>query len=185
VTRIIIRGMPVRAAYIAALRKQLPSAELCIDRTRNGMDTFVAAMRMAGDDPAVHMEDDVVLCHDFVTRLEVEIAARPDNVVQFFSMRKEDETVGSRFDNRFMMTQCFYLPAGLSRAVAEFYPGWPRLAKDPTGFDLMLGEFLQSQHMKYWIVIPNLVDHLPLKSLISKGRSTKRQSKTFGKEAAA
>lgn len=177
--RIIIRAVRERAEFIAYLQRELPSAEWCFDERRDAMDTFLRALNMAGDDPVVHMEEDVILCKGFLEKLEREIAARPENVVQFFSMRKADLEIGSRWDNNFLAALCFYLPAGYSRQILSFYDVWPRKAEHPTGLDLTVCDWLKARKEKYWIHVPNLVDHRIAKSAINPKRSTKRQSLTF------
>lgn len=177
--RIIIRAVRERAEFIAYLQRELPSAEWCFDERRDAMDTFLRALNMAGDDPVVHMEEDVILCKGFLEKLEREIAARPENVVQFFSMRKADLEIGSRWDNNFLMGQCFYLPRGVSRAIYDFHTLWPGKTIHPTGLDNMVSDWLKSRKEKYWIHVPSLVDHRVTKSAINPKRSTKRQSLTF------
>jgi hypothetical protein len=77
------------------------------------------------------------------------------------------------------MAQCFYLPAGYSALIADFKQYWSEFDAHPTGVDLMVNDFLRLRKEKYWIHIPNLVDHRVAKSLIDPRRSSKRQSKTF------
>ena len=180
-TRIIVRAVRDRIGYIEYLQENLPEAEFCFDTDRNAMHTFLSALKMAGDEPVVHMEEDVLIAPNFKSRLEAAIAERPDTVIQFFSMRKADLEVGSRMDGNFLMGQCFYLPAGYSRKILEFYPTWEDLPKHPTGLDTMVGAFLKKRKEKYWIHIPNLVDHRIGASAIDPRRSSKRISKTFTK----
>jgi len=178
-TRIIIRAVRDRTEFIVYLQSRLPQAEWCFDKTRNAMDTFLSAMEMAGDEPAVHMEEDVILTRGFVEKLEAAIAERPHEVIQFFSMRKADLTIGSRYDGNFMMNQCFYLPAGMSRKLLEFRPEWKQADKHPTGFDILMADYFKSVRLKYWLHVPSLVEHRVCKSMIDPRRSSKRQSLTF------
>lgn len=178
-TRIIIRAVRERQSYVDYLQENIPDAEVCWDKTRNAMDTFLSALTMSGNDPIVHMEEDAFLATDFRTRLEAEIARQPDKVIQFFSMRKGDLEVGSRWDNSFLMGQCFYLPAGYSKLILDFYSVWEERDLHPTGLDTMVGHFLRKRKEKYWIHVPNLVDHRVGKSQIDPRRSSKRISKTF------
>jgi hypothetical protein len=180
-TQIIIRAMPERSDEIAYLSAELPQAVWCIDKTCNAMDTFLDAMRLAGEQPAVHMEEDIVLTRNFQQKLDAAIAERPNDVIQFFSMRKADLTIGSRYDpgSRFMMNQCFYFPAGISKQVLEYAPLWERRREHPTGTDIMIADYLRNHKMQYWIHVPSLVQHKQLVSLIDSRRSKKRQSLTF------
>lgn len=178
-TPIIIRAVPDRAEYIAYLRKHLPMAVWCFDKTRNAMDTFLSAMEMAGEGAAVHMEEDILLSEDFADGLAAGIAGHPASVVQFFSMRSADETAGSRWDRNFCMNQCFYLPAGYSKFIAEYYPEWPKRQEHPTGYDILINDWLRTRREAYWLHVPSLVQHRVCRSVISPRRSSKRQSKTF------
>lgn len=179
-TRIIIRAIKERKAYLDYLVDELPEAEIVYDQTRNAMDTFFDALTLAGKDAAVHLEDDVVLADNFVLRLESAIKQRPESVIQFFSMRKADLTIGSRWDSNFLMAQCFYMPAGMAQDVLAYAKDWPGYSDHPTGLDTLFSDFLKSRKIKYWIHIPNLVDHRVGKSAIDPRRSSKRVSKTFG-----
>lgn len=178
-TRIIIRAVPERAEFIAYLKERLPSAEWCMDQKRNAMDTFLRALEMAGDDPVVHMEEDVILCDSFVSDLEAAIAKRPTKVIQFFSMRGKDLTIGSRLDRNFLAACCFYLPASYSKNIHAYYDRWPHLSVHPTGLDLMVADWLKSRKEDYWINVPSIVDHRKAKSAINPRRSSARQSLTF------
>ena len=134
---------------------------------------------MAGDDPCVHMEEDVILTQDFKAKIEAAIAERPHEAIQFFSMRKADVEVGSRYDNTFTGNLCFYLPAGYSRYVRDYHNEWPDRLVDLNGYDLMMRAWLKSRKERYWVHIPSLVEHRVAKSVIDPRRSSKRQSFTF------
>lgn len=179
-TKIIIRAIPdKRVEYVEYLERFIPDAVMCYDQTRNAMDTFLSGMRMAEGLPAVHMEDDVILTKGFREKLEAAIEEKPDTLIQFFSMRKKDHTEGSRLDRSFTMNQCHYHPAGYSEAIADFYDIWPGKEEHPTGYDLLIRDWLKSRREPYWIHCPNLVDHRVCKSEIDPRRSSKRQSYTF------
>lgn len=176
---IIIRAIKDRKDYIEYLHTNLPYANWCFDQKHDAMDTFLRAMRLAGEKPTIHMEEDVLLTRDFMTKILTVISEHPNEVIQFFSMRKDDLTVGSRYDRNYMMNQCFYLPAGYSRIIADYYNIWEGKKEHPTGTDTMISDFLKSRKEKYWLHVPSLVQHRECVSMIDKRRSSKRQSKTF------
>lgn len=161
----------------------IPTLEIARDRIHNAMDTFKLSLEMAGDDPCVHLEDDIILCDDFVRRVEAEIAKRPNDVIQFFSMRKDDLTVGSRYirGGAFCMNQCYYIPPGMGTKLLAYMDVWDRYDEHPTGYDILMADFFKLNGIKYWNVCPNLVDHKVAKSRINARRSSKRQSFTFEK----
>lgn len=177
--RLIIRAVPERADCIAYLRRHLPYAEWCFDERRDAWDTFIRALRMAGEDPAVHLEEDILLTRQFRAELDTAIAEYPFAVQQFFSMRKADVTHGTRWDRNYLMNQCFYLPPTYSRQVADYAATWPRRAEHPTGTDTMLNDFLKHRKEGYLLRVPSLVQHREIKSAINARRSSKRQSLTF------
>lgn len=163
--------------------RQIPDLILCRDATHNAMDTFRMSLAMIGDAPAVNLEDDIILCDNFRERILAEIAKRPDDVIQFFSMRKDDLTIGSRYIRgaAFCMNQCFYLPPKMSAELLEYMDVWQGYEQNPTAYDYLMSDYFKLHKIKYWNVCPNLVDHKCAKSRINPCRSTKRQSLTFKK----
>ena len=182
--RAIIRAVPWdpgRMQNALTLARQI-RAEVVWDRAHECYATFRDGLRAAGDDPAIHLEDDVLPTRDWRVKAEAAISERPDDVIQFFSMRKADREVGSRYEpgRTFMMTQCFYLPAGVSRELAEYAWSWSGRAEHPGGYDMAVAAFLSERRMRYWISVPSLVQHMPWKSVISTRHDRgHRQSKTF------
>lgn len=187
-TQVIVRSTPPRAHIVESLKAQIPELIVCEDANflhptmsgdEKGHRNFLAALRISGLRPTIHMEDDIALCSNWRQRVEAEIEPRQFDVIQFFSMRKADLTLGSRYDNHFCMTQCFYLPGGVGAGLLEYEPTWTKQNPDEWAYDLMLGDYLRSRKEKYWIVVPSLVNHLPIKSVTNPRRSSKRQSLTF------
>lgn len=179
--RIIVKAVPSRMEMIEYLRKNLPQAEFCMDQKQDAFDTFLRSLEMAGDEPAIHMEEDVILTKGFYEKVHRAISQKPFNLIQFFSMRKKDLTEGSRWDNNFLMNQCFYAPPTYSRQMRQFYDVWAvkNLKDHPNGTDQMVCDYLKAKKEKYWIHCPSLVDHRIAKSAIDPRRSSKRQSLTF------
>ncbi len=93
--RYIIRAMSKRQPYIDYLKYHLPDGEYLIDISDNAMDTFLHALGVAGIDATVHMEEDCILTRNFQEKIETAIAARPGDVINFFSRRKADLEIGS------------------------------------------------------------------------------------------
>lgn len=178
--KFVVRNAGERS--VEHLKQEIP--ELIVIRNGiNAMEAFVDALDAVGDDAAVHLEDDIELCNDFYEKIQKIISEHPDEVIQFFSMRKEDLTVGTRMitGSRFLMGQCFYLPKGMSKKILAYKYTWKRIKEHPTGLDTMVADYLKDNKLSYLNIVPNLVDHLPVKSLINPRRSSKRQSFTFQK----
>lgn len=177
---IVIRTCEGREEYLAYLVKRIPGAIVVKDKTRNAMDTFRSALEVVGDGRSVHMEDDVILTEGFLDKLKEGIGDG-SNVVQFFSIRRSDQTLGTRTEpgRTFLMGQCFYLPSGMSAEILRFSRNWPGLDLHPTGLDTMIGDFLRIRKMKYVMHVPSLVQHRKCRSAIDPRRSSSRQSPTF------
>lgn len=178
-TRLIIMGMQERMGFVNYLTDRLPHAEVCWDKIHCALDTFHRALEMAGDDPVIIMEDDIQITQNFVDKSEAVIAEHRDELIQFFSMRKADLDIGSRYDNNYLMNQCFYLPSGHAKKIREFSLGWEEHKNHRAGTDSAVCAFLKSRKEKYWIHCPSLVNHRVAKSMIDPRRSSKRQSLTF------
>ena len=179
-TRIIIRAVlnAGRDEMIDYLKHKLPYAEFCYDRYRNCQETFIRANEAAGDDAVIHMEDDVILTVQFREKIEAAIAERPNDVIQFFSRQAADLAKGSRYIYKFIMGQCYYLPPGMSRKVAEFAKTWPHWEKHPGGIDYMIDDLRKQEKFRIWCHVPSLVQHRISPSLLST-RAMKRQSQSF------
>lgn len=178
-TPVIIRACRERQTWVDYLLDRLPGAVVVYDTTRNAMDTFFEALQVAEGRPVIHMEDDALLARRFGPKAESVIGEHPDTAIQFFSMRKKDIEVGSRWEpgRTFLAGVCFYLPAGMSNRLLRY--DWPRKVEHPTGLDLMIADLLREGKEKYWLQVPNLAQHRFGRSLIDGRRSRYRQSLTF------
>jgi hypothetical protein len=184
-TRFFLRLVPEREAWLPEMRKQIPQLEVVRDLTRDSNETFFLALMESEGEPAVHLEDDVQLTSDFLSKIEPVIAAHPDHVVQFFSLRKNDAELGPRWlaGRTFRMNQCFYLPAGYGDAIQAYYQRWPGRAKGHHlkggGYDVLMADWLATRGERYWLHVPSLVQHRVVPSVINRRRSSRRQSVTF------
>jgi len=176
--RVIVMTVP-ESPWTAYLQARIPQLEVVMDTTRNHFDTFLASLAHQGEDPALRLEDDIVLTKQFLAKAEAVIAMKPRAVIQFFSMRKDDPTAGSRWDRGFLMNQCCYFPAGYATELLEYAEAWrPAYPDHPSGTDLMVQHWLKGRKEPYWLSVPSLVQHRNTKSRIG-ARSTYRQSQTF------
>lgn len=180
----VARFVEERLGNLSGYQSQIPNISIYVDYERNPIGAFINALKIAGDNPCVMFEDDVLLCDNFIQRSNEAILRHPDSVIQFFSMRGKDIEVGSRWDNDFIMAQCVYLPRNYARLITEYFKGtvWDLNQHTINGLDLLIRDFLKSRKEKYWIECPNLVDHRIGKSVIDSRRSSKRISKTFKKQ---
>jgi len=181
--KIIIRAVRSRKHIVDEMLKEIPNAIVYYDDFyKDTMKSFLHVLEMNGSDPVVILEDDVELTSNFLEKLKSALIGHEHELVQFFSMRKADIDVGSRYDRNYLMGQCTYFPQGYTKMIRDYYELWkntPNGIKYYTGTDTMINDFLRYIDKKYWIYVPSLVQHLEVKSVIDSRRSSKRQSKTF------
>lgn len=184
-TRVLMTAVPWdarRLKSIKAVREQVPDLEIIWDEKHDAYDTFLRTLAAAGQDPAIFLEDDIVLTTHWREKAESVIDHHTDEVVQFFSMRKADLEVGSRYEpgRSYLGNLCWYAPAGVAAGLTQFLPRWePYLdGTHPTGNDLAVADYLKVNKMRYWIEVPNLVDHRAGPSMINPRRPP-RASRSF------
>lgn len=186
-TRTLIQAvpwLPERTRRAVELRTAAGEANTQIvwDEKQDAFHTWQLVLTAAGQDAVVVLEDDVRLTDSWRSKVEEAIAEHPDHIIQFFSMRGSDLTVGSRFEpgRTFLMNQCYYLPAGYAAALLDFSQRW--VEENPnfkTGYDIAMARWMQLNRIKYWIHVPSLVQHEAWRSEINPRRPRNRQSGTF------
>lgn len=168
---------------ISHIKKAIPDLMISLDVNHDAMGNFLNSMRMTAN-PCVHIEDDIELCDNFLEKVTSAVKRYPNDIINFFSMRKEDYSIGKPHympGSRFMMNQCFYIPAGLGIQIALYYEEWERKTEHPTGYDILMADFMKKNKMRYLQWFPHLVNHQECKSLINPRRSSKRTDKNFKK----
>lgn len=150
----------------------------------NAMETFMKSVEMSRDDDCLNLEDDIILCDNFLERVNEVIARHPDKMISFFTLKNRPMGDNVESSKTFCMNQCVYMPKWLNRLLIQYYPKWINTSRgkdNPTGYDYMMSDLLDIIKEKYILYQPSLVQHIEMKSRINPRRSTKRQSKTFKK----
>lgn len=184
-TNTLIMAVPwvTRRAKAAVELSKTTGGMIVWDQDMHAFHTWRSVLRHAGSEPVIILEDDVILGEDWRNRAEAVIAdGHTADVIQFFSMRAADLTVGSRYEpgRTFVMNQCYYLPAHAAEQLLEFCEGWEETNPDyKTGYDIAMGRWMQETGRKYWLHVPSLVQHRDWKSEINHKRPRNRQSRTF------
>tara|TARA_R110000822_G_scaffold24746_1_gene75144 strand:- start:1368 stop:1931 length:564 start_codon:yes stop_codon:yes gene_type:complete len=180
--RYILRTCKGRESYVDYIAKQIPSVEICFDDRGGAMWNFIKSLEITGDDPVVNIEDDIVITKNFQEKAMAVINEKPDSVIQFFSMRKADKTIGSRWDSgaSYLMAQCTYFPSKVSKGLLAYSKKYDRIDHKSQPLDSMVADYLKKTKQRYWIHCPSLVDHRVGVSMIDSRRAkTNRQSFTF------
>lgn len=185
VTKTLIMAVPwdqQRVKSVSDLKRQTLGTVIW-DEHRDAFETWQRVLVAAGRDPVIILEDDVRLAARWREKIEDVIALRGKSVIQFFSNRDADITVGSRWEpgRTFRMNQCYYLPCDAAADLLSFSRAWhEQHPEHPTGYDLTMADWMKQSHWwrTYWLSVPSLVQHQPWVSQIGK-RSRGRQSRTF------
>ena len=147
----------------------------------NAMETFMKSIDMSQDEDCLNLEDDIILCDNFIDEINRAVKAFPNKVITFFTLKNVKET-SQMAGKTFCMNQCVYMPKWFNRLLKKYYPKWIRTERgkaNPTGYDYMMGDLLSMLGEKYVLYVPCLVQHMEMKSRINPKRSSKRQTKMF------
>lgn len=175
----VVRAVEEREPFVAEILKQIPDAVVYYDEFRDPMKSYLHVCKdiIAGQ-PAVLLEDDIVLTSNFKKKAEAVIAEYPDTLINFFSLSKKYQTPHWKKGREYCMNQCEYFPKGFSLKVVESYETWPLREKEPNAYDFLVG-YAWGSNKPYFVWCPSLVQHRVVKSIIDPHRSSKRQSVTF------
>jgi len=184
--RFIVQAVESRRSHVEGyLARHIPGLEIAwSDGTKPAnLDTrltLVKGLRMAGRDPVVWLQDDVVLCKHFAL-LSAQVAAEhPRDVVKLFSRRSLDLANGEgwRPTRDWINNQGFILPAGAAEAVADSMDAQPRETWVCDDIDLPPA-LVATGFPRYWQTVPSLVDHAGMVSVVDHRRARARLAKWF------
>lgn len=175
----VVRCVPQRMIHVLEVKKQIPELIVYQDRDGNAMYSFIKALRLIGERPAVLMEDDIKLTSNFKSKAEAVIAEHPGTIISFFTLARKITHSEWRGGSRFSSNLCTYFPPGYAVQIADYYDEWTRKEEHPTGYDLMIADWLKSRKERYYLHQPSLVQHLHLVSAIDRRRSKYRKAVNF------
>lgn len=175
----VVRAVEERKPFVEEILKQIPDAVVYYDEFRDPMKSYLHVCKniIAGQ-PAVLLEDDIILTSDFKGKIETVISMFPDSLINFFSLSKKHTKPHMKKGREYCMNQCEYFPSGFSLKVVEAYEHWPLREKEPNAYDFLVG-YAWGSNRDYIVWCPSLVQHREVKSIINPKRSSKRQSITF------
>lgn len=176
--KIIVRKMP-DMVLDKSFEQLNGKYETCFNG--NAMETFMKSVEMSKDSDCLNMEDDIILCDNFLEEVNKWVRKYPNKVITFFTL-KDVKTTSEMNGKSFCMNQCVYMPKWFNYGLIKFYPYWKstkRGIENPTGYDYMMADMMATLNEKYILVVPCLVQHMEMKSRINPKRSSKRQTKHF------
>lgn len=176
----VIRAVREREQYVQEALKQIPDAVVYYDdKYHDAMRSYLHVCRdIVGDQPAVLLEDDIILTSNFREKCESVINRYPEILINFFSLSKKHAAPYFNKGRQYCMNQCEYFPRGFGSKVARSYESWPLRDSEPNAYDYLV-RYAWGYNKLYLVWVPSLVQHRSVKSVIDPKRSSKRQSITF------
>ena len=147
---------------------------LLVDYEHKPVESFIKQLEIISEYDSVLLEDDVILCKDFKSRIEEVIKEYPDMIINFFTLPSNYFTTHIT-DTPFKFNQCTYYPKGISKLIAKGMK--TKVKYHNCGYDLIEGWVIRELNISYVLPRPCLVQHIDSKSLISK--SSERRSPYF------
>lgn len=164
----------------ARMLRATTNGRIVWDQQRNAWHTWSMVLGSLGDGAGIVLEDDALPVPGWLTLAERAVEEHPDDLIQFFSLRKSDIAKGSGYRpaSSFLMNQCLYYPPGFARDLLAFSRNWheENRHEHPTGYDICTADFLKSRKQRYWMHVPSLVDHEKWRSEINSRRPRNRQA---------
>ena len=180
--KFVIRKVPERDT--SYLERILPEAVVINDVNHNGaIWSFLKAIEIADDD-AVYIQDDMLLCKNFKTRVEEYVRKYPDEVIVFSNaVIKNAKSYGGdvyKQENFYPASRgitlmlCSYIPKKIAKDFRTFFlkggaerlPCWNKYKK-MNADDLLFCRWYQKDVL---MTVPQLAGHLENKSVTVKSR---------------
>ena len=148
------------------------SYKLIIDKDYKPIDSFVKALYEINDSDAVLLEDDLILCKDFVKKIEGVISQYPDRIINFFWHPEFYTKIVEC--SAIVYNQCTYYPKGIAKQLADIMLTVPRNEGYRANmYSLIENVALKELGIKVVQYRPCLVQHLDTNTLLFE--------KTFGR----
>lgn len=182
-------GNEARIKNVEKLKEQIPELEVVMCGRDTVFQEHIKAFDIEDEyDGIIILEDDVQLCKDFKTRATALVEEHKDEVVSMFESACSRGELKSEYrpGRNFAWNQCNYYPKQICRVLAApdmlpkfkeyFYTKLHEVWNYP--IDRYIAFVLGMYKIKYYMSVPFLVQHLPMKSNF-KGRPINRQSRYF------
>lgn len=172
----VIRAVRERKEFVDEILKQIPDAIVYWDdEFHDAMKSYLyVCEHIIKGQPAVLLEDDLILTSDFKTKCEDVIAKYPKMLIKFFDLSKVNVAPHFKSGRQYCSSLCEYFPEGFSLKVVKAYDTWPLKEKEPNAYDYLVG-YAWGYSNKFLTWCPSLVQHRVAKSVINPRRSSKRQ----------
>lgn len=137
--------------------------ELLVDNNHQPVQSFIEQLNIISGDDSLLLEDDLILCKDFLINIKKAIEEYPNKIINFFFKPKEYFTT---FESEmFSYNQCTYYPKGISKKIATEMLKI-RTYNPNMQYDILEYRAMINLSMTNVIYRPCLVQHIDYSSLI-------------------
>lgn len=186
---LLSEGNEARRINVDKMKESIEGLQVVV---ANKTDVFDKHIKLFAEgtkhDGIVILEDDVQLCIDFKNKCENLISKHKTEVVSMFESALSKTQLHSEYRSgaRFAWNQCNYYPKEVCCLLSDedqlpkFKKYFYEKLHEPWNYpiDRYIAFVLGKNKIRYWMEVPFLVQHLPLKSNF-KGRPINRQSNFF------
>ena len=173
--KVYIRTTGERILHPSIQRELGNNYQLLIDREHRPVDSFIDQLELISEDDALLLEDDIILCHNFLQEVNKAVSQFPNLVINFFNSPLDYYT-SHIATNHFCWNQCTYYPKELSKIIAT---EMRRQRGTYTQYDTLEKHAMTYKGIAYVNYRPMLVQHIDYSSLIQKAGICKRRTRYF------
>lgn len=173
--KVYIRTTGERILHPSIQRELGNNYQLLIDREHKPIESFMSQLELISEDDALLLEDDIILCHNFLQEVNKAISQFPNLVINFFNQPFEYYT-SHIATNHFCWNQCTFYPKGLAKTIADAM----RVQKGTfTQYDNLEKVAMTYKGIAYVNYRPMLVQHIDKDTLIQKKTQGIRRTRYF------
>ena len=162
--KFFIRTTGERVLHPSIERELGSNYTLLIDKDHRPVESFIEQLGIISEFDSVLLEDDVILCKDFVKEITKAITRYPRVIINFFDSPVEYYTTHYT-THAFCYNQCTFYPKGISAKLVE---PMIRLRQPYNQYDTLVNKAIQDLKLVYVRYRPTLVQHIDYNTLIQK-----------------
>lgn len=139
--------------------------ELIVDKDYKPIDSFIKALYQINDEDSFLLEDDLILCNDFIENSNKAIEAYPGRIINFFQSPPIYQPIKETYIIQF--NQCTFYPKGIAKQIADIMINEPRKEGSKRNmYSLLEQKALKELDVKVVQYRPHLVQHLDTTTLL-------------------
>lgn len=144
--------------------------QLLIDKEHRPVDSFIEQLKIISNEDSLLLEDDIILCKDFLKEVKKAIRKWEGFVINFYTYPFQYMTT-VLWGQPFCFNQCTYYPKGISEKIAN---KMIELRKPYSQYDVLESNAMVALEILHVVYRPCLVQHIDKDTLIQKNHAPRR-----------